>query len=240
MPGWGPWPVATTATRRMACSAEKRPNLGLRLRLNKPTVIEDGLGQRLHFSPRLVKTYIVLESYIILHHDHLSVACFAKRRKWAIAPGNRFLRSKFCIRKPLGNQRSYIITVTRPLIKHGRVSPWHPWTAQQDAPIFVSGWKLFRCRSLFRLLWRVLRSKGHGQWSAGEFLCFLGFWLNKILGKLTKIIKTEKRRLLWSLTPFEKQDWWFGQHLQKIRRKVMKSGAIIPSDAKKAWSLDAI
>jgi hypothetical protein len=57
---------------------------------------------------------------------------------------------------------------------------------------------------------------------------------------LTKIIKTEKRRLLWSLTPFEKQDWWFGQHLQKIRRKVMKSGAIIPSDAKKAWSLDAI
>ena len=198
-------------------------------------------------------------SYIILHHDHLSVACFAKRRKWAIAPGNRFLRSKFCIRKPLGNQRSYIITVTRPLIKHGNgkspesnggsngkiielgdfpashirfpgkshglstliiasirwTSPWHPLTAQQDAPIFVSGWKLFRCRSLFRLLWRVLRSKGHVQWSAGEFLCFFWVLIKQTLGKLTKIIQTEKRRLLWSLTPFEKH-WWFGQHLQKI------------------------
>lgn len=131
----------------------------------------------------------------------------------------------------------------------------HPLTAQQDAPIFVSGWKLFRCRSLFRLLWRVLRSKGHVQWSAAEFLCFLEFWLNKHWESWQKSSKQKREGFCdpWHLLKstgasasicrrYFKEKWWkVGQSSQVMQKNMiigchLSGSAPAPALMPKTWA----
>lgn len=105
MPRWGPW-LATTATRRMACSAEKRPNLGWRL--TKPMVIGDGSGQLLYVSP--------IETQNLHHLTSFKCGLLCRKAEmtrctWESLPPVTILHKKINTSVPRENQRE--VTVTR-------------------------------------------------------------------------------------------------------------------------------